>query len=110
MVKACKVIHTFSPRIISVSECVSFADRNSPSKNNSLDIVKVVIIFFQFDIGERMLRMIFMQGWADKYKEILINSDARIASMKGYVDDNRHITKLLRMGMRYSSKDSKAKQ
>ena len=48
---------------------------------------------------------IVMQDWSENYNEILDNSGLLTIMMSGYVDDNRQLTRLLAMGMRYN-KDS----
>ena len=44
---------------------------------------------------------IVMQVWSEKYRNILENSGVLIAMMKGYVDDNRQLSRMLAMGMRF---------
>ena len=46
-----------------------------------------------------------MQDWAEKYTEILDKSEVDIAMLTGYVDDNRQLTRLPRLGMRYDDKN-----
>ena len=43
-----------------------------------------------------------MQDWAENYREVLDRSGVDIAMLTGYVDDNRQLTRILRMGMSYN--------
>ena len=50
---------------------------------------------------------IVMQVWSEQYRKILENSGILIAMMKGYVDDNRQLTRMLAMGMRFNEENNK---
>ena len=50
---------------------------------------------------------IVMQVWSEQYRSLLESEGILIAMMKGYVDDNRQITRLLAMGKRFNVENNK---
>ena len=44
-----------------------------------------------------------MQDWANKYKNILVDSGLRVHLLAGYVDDGRQGTSVLPLGMKYNN-------
>ena len=49
---------------------------------------------------------IVVQDWADKYRNILVNSGLTVHLLAGYVDDGRQGTSTLPMGMEYNKQEN----